>query len=95
MGAAKLGQVADAFMSSDALDRSLCSLSVLRARLKKLAAVLRLSAPDTFIILEGDTHCVQLSTTGAVGVYPPVAEAVTLHMVTADAEDGSAEGWGS
>ena len=69
-------------MSSDALDRSLCTLSVLRARLKKLAAVLRLSAPDTFIILPGDTHSAQLPPIGSVGVYPPVAEAVTLAMVT-------------
>ena len=56
--------------------------------------MLRLSAPDTFIILEGDTHSVLLAPAGAVGVYPPVAEAVTLDMVTADTEDGSAEGWG-
>ena len=94
VGAAKLGQVADAFMSSDALDRSPCTLSVLRARLKKLAAVLRLSAPDTFIILQGDTHSAQLPPGGAAGVYPAVADAVTLDMVTADTEDGSAEGWG-
>ena len=33
VGAVKLGEIVDAFMSSEALDRAACTLSVLRARL--------------------------------------------------------------
>ena len=72
VGAVKLGEIADAFMSSEALDRAACTLSVLRARLKKLAAVLRQSSPrDTFIIHPADTYDVQLPPSGTPGVYPP------------------------